>query len=120
MLDSSGKLLRLDGAQGTAEEPVAWEAVFADRTDGSPNRKGVLRLQLRAELETGSTLSVSVKYDGETAYHTLTTLTAQTKRSCVIPLSVRRCDHWSLKLSGTGECRVYSLAVTRYGGSERE
>lgn len=120
MLDASGKLLRLDGTQGTAEAPVSWEAVFADRTDGSPNQKGVLRIQLRAELESGSSLTVSVRYDGEGAYQELQTLTAQTKRSCAIPLSVRRCDHWSLKLSGTGECRIYSMAVTRYGGSERE
>lgn len=120
LLAAAGALIRLDGARGTAEEPVSWEAVFADRTDGSPNRKGVLRIQLRAELETGSSLRVAVRYDGKGDYQTLTTLTAQSKRSCAIPLSVRRCDHWSLKLSGTGECRVYSLAVTRYGGSERE
>ena len=120
VLTADGALLRLDGAAGTPEDAVAWEAVFADRTDGSSNRKGVLRLQIRAELESGSSLTVSVKYDNETEYQELTTLTAQEKRSCAIPLSVRRCDHYSLKLSGTGECKVYSLAVTRYGGSERE
>ena len=119
MLLASGSLWRLDGCAGTLEDPVGWEALFADLTDGRPEKKGVLRLLIRAELESGSSLTASVRYDGG-EFQNLRTLTAREKRSFALPLAVRRCDHWQLRLSGTGECRLSSLAVTRYVGSERD
>lgn len=120
LLLSSGALYRLDGSAGTAETAVNWEAVFADFTDGSPEKKGVLRLLIRAELAEGSSLTAAIRYDSDGEFRTVKTLTAQQKRSFSLPLTVRRCDHYTLKLSGTGECRVHSLAVTRYAGSERD
>ena len=120
LLLASGGLYRLDGSAGTAEDAVSWEAEFADLTDGSPEKKGVLRLLLRAELEAGASLTAAVRYDSAGDYQTVKTLSASRKRSFVLPLAVRRCDHWALRLSGTGDCRVHSLAFTRYAGSERE
>lgn len=117
MLADDGKLWRLDGTRGTAETTVRWSCELADGTAGSPNRKGLLRLLLRCELGEGSSLRAEVRYDSAGAWQTLRTLSAAGKRSRVLPLTVRRCDHYRLRLSGEGDARIYSLTEVRYTGS---
>ena len=113
-------LWTLDGSSGaTQESAVSWNVEFADSTMGSPMKKGVLRVLLRCELDTGASLTVSIRYDGG-AYSAVRTVTATQKQSYVLPLIVRRCDRWNLKLNGSGGCRVYSIAQTRYTGSEKQ
>lgn len=113
-------LWTLDGSSGWPQESaVSWNVEFADSTMGSPMKKGVLRVLLRCELDTGASLTVSIRYDGG-AYSAVRTVTATQKQSYVLPLIVRRCDHWNLKLNGTGGCKVYSIAQTRYVGSEKQ
>jgi len=100
------------------EEDFAWYAEFGDCTDGSPNKKSVSKLQLRLELDTGASLSVQMKYDSGGTWETVSTVAAAGKRSVYLPISPRRCDHYRLKLSGTGGCRIYSLAKEFTVGSE--
>ena len=38
------------------------------------------------------------------------------KDTYVVPLILRRCDRWQLRLTGTQEAVIYSIAVERYGG----
>jgi hypothetical protein len=38
------------------------------------------------------------------------------KTSRVVPLILRRCDFWQLRLTGTGDAVIYSIAVEKYGG----
>lgn len=40
------------------------------------------------------------------------------KRTYLLPIIPRRCDHYRLRLSGTGGCRVFSLTRQFYRGSE--
>ena len=39
------------------------------------------------------------------------------KRSFQLPMVIRRGDHYRIKLTGTGACRIYSITRERYGGS---
>lgn len=120
VLSIDKNLWTLDGSSGaTQESAVNWTAEFADCTMRSPLKKGVLRVLLRCELDAGASLTVSIRYDGGT-YGAVKTVTATAKQSYVLPLIVRRCDHWNLKLNGTGGCKVYSIAQTRYVGSEKQ
>ena len=125
MLCADGRLWRLDGSRGTAEGPVSWEAEFADftrffeTTDSySQNKKGLLRLQLRCALPAGSNLEALVMYDSDGVWHSAGTLEgAAVKHSENLPLILRRCDHFRLKLRGSGDAVVYSLTELRYPGS---
>ncbi len=125
MLCADGRLWRLDGSRGTAEGPVSWEAEFADftrifeTTDSfSQNKKGLQRLQLRCALPAGSSLEALVMYDSDGEWHSAGTLEgAAAKRSENLPLILRRCDHFRLKLRGSGDAVVYSLTELRYPGS---
>ena len=126
MLCADGRLWRLDGSRGTAEGPVNWEAEFADftrsyeETDGlSQNKKGLLRLRLRCTLPAGSSLEALVMYDSDGIWHSAGTLEgAAAKGSRGLPLILRRCDHFRLKLRGVGGAVIYSLSELRYPGSE--
>lgn len=125
MMTPFGSIYDMSGREGTLESPehLQWDAEFADATEGSPMKKGVLRLMIRLEMLGKSEVNVHIQYDEETTWHTLRTITMASgaeKQSYVVPIVVRRCDHWRLRLSGYGKVRVYSIAQTRYVGSEKQ
>lgn len=124
-VDAAGHLMRVDGEEGTSEGLVPWEAEFGDSvrfyetTDGgSQNKKGLLRFQLRCELAEGSSVKALVRYEDNDEWEEVGTITGPAKKqSYNLPLILRRCDYYRLKLVGTGEAVVYSLTEVRYSGS---
>lgn len=119
MLLEDGTVWRTDGAgAGDQEASLSWYAEFGDFTDGSPDAKGYGKLQLRAELEAGSDLQVLIRYDSRGDWEQVGSLTADSKRSWLLPIIPRRADHYRLKLAGTGESVVYGLTRSLYRGSE--
>lgn len=123
-----GALRRLNApwsSEGTPETSVAWSAEFADffrfyeTTDtASQNKKGLLRLQLRCSLDAGSSLAVKVMYDSDGVWRDAGSLAgAKVKSSFNLPLILRRCDHFRLKLAGVGDAVIYSLTTVKYAGS---
>ena len=126
MLCADGRLWRLDGSRGTAEGPVSWEAEFADfarvyedMVGLSQNKKGLLRLRVRCALPEGGRLEALVMYDSDGVWHSAGALEGPAaKGSRGLPLILRRCDHFRLKLRGVGGAVIYSLTALRYPGSE--
>lgn len=141
MLSSDGTVF-LTGLlrDATGQEEAAFEsfAEFGDFTEKSgyrgsqneANRKGLSRLQVRVELEAGAELTIMVKFDSEdwedvtrnqkTAgeWKRVKTLTAEKKRSFVLPIIPKRCDHWRIRLEGVGQWKLYSLSREYYTGSD--
>lgn len=126
MLAADGKLWRLDGGAGTKEGPLSWTAEFADSvrfyetTDsGSQNKKGPLRILIRATLGESSTITVKIKYDdGSTQIVGTLEGNDGRKKTYILPLILRRCDHYRLSMDGVGDAVVYSLTVEQYNGSQ--
>ena len=125
MMDS-GHLWRMDGTEGEPEGTLNWQVKFADSvrayetTDtGSQNKKGPLRILIRATLGESSTITVKIKYD-DGSTRTVGTLEGSDgkKRSYILPLILRRCDHYRLSLDGVGDAVVYSLTAEQYSGSQ--
>ena len=127
LLDGEGDLWFITGettrVHYSEEEELPWTVEFADMTrfyettdTGSQNKKGLLRLQLRCELAEGSSVTVYVSYDGG-SWHEAGTITSEEKNSYNIPLILRRCDYFRIKLEGSGEAVIYSLTEVRYSGS---
>ena len=105
-----------EGAQ--QEGQVAWVAEFADFTDGSPDKKGLFRLHIRLEVEEGGQVQAWAQVDSDGEWHPMGQPIGPTpKRSFQLPMIIRRGDHYRLKLTGTGRCRIYSITRERYGGS---
>lgn len=124
-MDANGCIWILGAAKAVPEDAaeegaVNWGAEFSDFTHDDPNHKGVSKLQLRLGLEKGSCMTVKIQFDSDGVWRTVRTLTGDgSKRSFYLPIVPRRCDHYRLRLEGTGRASVYSLVRETYTGSER-
>ncbi len=83
-----------------------------DFVSGSPDCKRLLRVQLRLEADAGARITAAVQYDSDGQWHTLAAVAAGAKRSVTLPVLPRRCDHFRLRLTGTGAWRLLSLTRT--------
>lgn len=106
LLEEDGKLWTLETA---GPENVAWMAETGDFTDNGPDKTRTVRLQVRLELEEGSTMYVSIQFDSDGVWRPVKELSSTHKRSFLLPIIPRRCDHYRLRMSGQGECRVFGL-----------
>lgn len=124
-LDAQGRLMVLGSPktvpEGAAPETaIQWSAEFGDFTEENPNHKGLSKLQLRLQMEEGSETRVLVQYDSDGTWRLVRALSGEgSKRNYYLPIIPRRCDHYRIRLEGTGRCRLYSLVRETYGGSER-
>lgn len=115
----NGVLVKLSGQRQSIEEEeqsITSFAEFGDITMSEPNRKAVSKVQLR--LWTDGTLTVKLSYDGG-AWQTVRQIEGdEAKTSVYLPVIPRRCDHFRIRLEGTGQWRLYSMAIEHYIGSE--
>lgn len=124
-LDAEGRLMVLGSPKAvpegaTQEGDIRWCAEFGDFTEENPNHKGLSKLQLRLQMEEGSEARVLVQYDSEGTWRLVRALSGESgKRNYYLPIIPRRCDHYRIRLEGTGRCRLYSLVRETYSGSER-
>lgn len=103
-------------AVGEEEGDFLSFAEFGDFDEGSPNRKGVSKIQLRLAVMSGE-LSVKISYDGG-EWIPVRAIPASNKGSVYLPVIPRRCDFFRIRFDGTGEWRLYSFVREVYGGSE--
>lgn len=106
-LTSSGALLSFRD-DSPDEGMINSELEFADFVEESPNKKSTAKLLIRVGLEENSTLNVLMSFDGG-EYISVSTLASKGKRSYYLPIQLRRCDRFRIKLKGTGNWRMYSL-----------
>ena len=102
------------------DKTTNWRVTFADSArafkkvlTGSESKKGVLRLLIRCRL--AGSMKVWIAYDGG-GFEEAAEFSEMAKTSKVVPLILRRCDYWQLRLTGTGDAVIYSIAVEKYGG----
>lgn len=109
----------LPGMEAKSEEMMEWFAEFADFTEEDPNKKGISKIQIRLELDEGATVQAWMMFDSDGQWVPVGhAISEGTKHSYYLPIVPRRADHYRLKLTGTGGCRIYSLTLETYSGSE--
>lgn len=131
-LDARGTLW-MDGTARSAPEeyeregPVEWFAEWGDFYEYSGStgasapiaqRKGIGKLLIRMELDEEAEVRILLQFDSDGVWRTVRTLDPHMKRSWYLPIVPRRCDHFRVRMEGTGGCRVYSLTREVYTGSE--
>lgn len=123
-MSDAGEIWILGNAQNPPEsyereESIEWKVEFADFTDESPNKKGVGKLQIRLSLEQGAELQVWEQFDSNGVWELVRRVYGEgMKKSCIVPIIPRRCDHYRILLKGKGECTIHSIAREYYQGSE--
>lgn len=107
------------GKSGAKQGPVAFSATSGIIGYTQKDHKYVSRLNIRAAMEAGATLQVALRYNsaGEWVAAGQATGSGLT-RSVMMPLRPRRCDHFEMRLSGTGDVRIFSIAKVLEMGSD--
>lgn len=81
-----------------------------DFYSASPDKKRLLCLKLRIEAAENAQVAVSVQYDSDGVWRAAGAFPAGKKRTFLLPLVPRRCDHFRVRVQGTGAWRLLSLA----------
>ena len=73
---------------------------------------------LRLELEDGASCQVYIQFDSDGVWRQVRQAIGEgAKRSYCLPIVPRRADHYRLKITGTGGCRIFSMAREFYVSS---
>lgn len=116
--EGTGKIRAMRGSVSPDRGKVSWMAETAPVTMETPDQKYISRITLRLSLELGSRVRISIQYDSMGQWENLCNLSGVQLRSYSLPIRLRRCDHFRLRIEGEGECRIYSMAKTLEGGGE--
>ena len=103
----------------TQEGAIASAAEFGDITMQVMDRKSVHRVQMRLIVGAGATVTVAIRYDSAGDWITVKTIEAMTKQSVYLPVLPRRCDHFRLRITGSGEWKLCGLGLDLRQGSEQ-
>lgn len=123
-LESGGEIRILrsftDCPEADEEEAFDWSAEFTDFVDDSPNKKDLRKLQIRLDLEENASVKFWVQMDssGEWVMPQGGEIREKGKRSYWLAIVPTRADHYRIKLTGHGGCKVYSISRDYSQGSE--
>lgn len=106
MLTSTGTVYVMD--DDTDGEVMAWSGTLGEFVENSAGKKIHSRLRLRAELPAASTLKVEYQADGG-GWITAFNGSGAMRKSFYISIVPTRCDSFVVRLSGTGDCKIYQI-----------
>ena len=118
-IDHSDNKIKTVLGTGTEEsENIEWSAETGILGMSVIDKKYISRMLVRMSLDIGSRVIFYAQYDSIGEWHHLCTLTGTTVRSFAIPLKPHRCDHFRLRIVGTGQARIFSIIKTIEQGSD--
>lgn len=102
---------------GNMEQIVEWYLETGDIGMDSPMHKYVKNLNIRLQMEEQAKMKIEIMYDSSRDWEYVMEFYCTRKRSYEIPVPVRRCDHFRIRLSEWGEIRIFSISKAMEGGS---
>lgn len=114
----TGKIITLLGSGTELETAVPWMAETGDLGISSPDMKYVSRMTVRMSMAAGSSMRFYIRYDLSDTWEEVCSVEATSLRSYSIPIRPRRCDHFRMRIEGTGAAHIYSITKTIEQGSE--
>lgn len=93
------------------------ESVYLE--EGTIDKKKVHSLQFNVELQENAYFSVYVRYDNETIWRRVATVTADKRNTYTVPLKLKKCERYQYRLEGRGWFLLYGMSKTIGKGSER-
>lgn len=115
----SGDLIGLNGVAGTQEETVTWMAESGMQYYEYPDKKYLSRYNLRLKMEAGAELRIYLQYDSMGDFELAGTVKLNGTNTVTVPIKPRRCDHLRMRLEGSGEFRLFSIAKILEIGSDK-
>jgi hypothetical protein len=90
------------------ESDIKWMVEFGPFDEFIEEKKVYSSMKLRLKLERGSKLDIYIKI-GDGKWEKALRVDDHKERSQLVPIVPRRCDKFSIKLEGKGNCRIESL-----------
>ena len=112
------RILTILGSGESCEQALPWMLETGILGGSLPEKKYLVKLNLRLVLEPGSSLNILAQYDSVGPWVNLGYLTGTDLGSFTIPVKPRRCDHLRLRLEGEGKAMVFSITKTYSYGSD--
>lgn len=105
--------------KGSAEsETLTWSAETGVLGMGIPDKEYVSRLLIRMTLAIGTTVNFYMEYDSSGTWEPAGQITGTSMRSFVLPIRPKRCDHFRMKITGSGDAKIHSIVKTIEQGSD--
>ncbi len=102
------------------ESEVEWSGVSGLFGVSQKGGRMPTALELSLTLPQGSQFSVQVQYDREEAFHTLVHLQGGNRGYFTLPLRLRQCHRFRLRISGKGDFTLHAIhQILREGGKQR-
>jgi hypothetical protein len=111
-------LIALLGTDGQKEAFVPWEAETGMLYYYHPDRKYLSRYNFRLWMPEGAELDVYIEYDSSGTWERKGRIKFKGTGTITVPVRPRRCDHMKLKMTGHGDCKVYSFTKIIAQGSD--
>lgn len=103
---------------GTKEGDVAWSCETGLIGYSTVEQKYISRFNIRMSLAQGAHMDVLVQYDSDGVWHNQGRIQGVGTRTFMLPVRPRRCDHFRIRLEGSGDVRIYSFAKMFEAGSD--
>ena len=113
-----GNIITMLGSGEPYEETVLWMFETGILGGSLPEKKYLVKLNIRLVLEMGSSINIFAQYDSAGDWVNLGYITGTNLRSFTIPVKPRRCDHLRLRVQGEGKGMVFSITKTYTNGSD--
>lgn len=102
----------------TEEGNVAWSCETGLIGYSTVEQKYVSRFNIRMSLARDAYMDVLVQYDSDGVWHNQGRIQGVGTRTFMLPVRPRRCDHFRIRLEGSGDVRIYSFAKIFEEGSD--
>ena len=121
---------------GTTDSPAIWQTVgdgsLLHEEEGNidwfvetgvigcsmPDKKYISRMSVRLSVDIGTRVYVFAEYDSSGTWEQIGVMTGVSLKTFSFPVKPKRCDHFRLKITGTGGCKIYSISKTLEQGSD--
>lgn len=97
---------------------VVWYAETGDLGLGDLFAKYVLLISIRMRLGIGSVIRIKIRYDDGPWEH-VASKAGYSLSKFTLPIRVKRCDHFRIRLEGVGDAQLYAIERTIQGGSRK-
>jgi hypothetical protein len=111
-------IITMLGSGTVEEDKVPWMVETGLTGMSLPDMKFISRLLVRMSLEVGSKVTVSIQYDSIGDWEQVCQMSMTSLRSFAVPVRLRRCDHFRIRIEGEGDSKIYSITKTIEQGSD--
>ena len=117
-IDQDDYLYTIFGSVGTKEDKIPWFVETGNIGYLLPDRKYLARMNIRMNLYFGSHASFYVNYDSSDKWEFVFDMSGKGTASFAVPIRPHRCDHFKLKIVGSGEAKLLSITKEYEEGSD--